>query len=55
VGVSLEPSDWNAWGLRRWGPLLVAGHALNEEPVLTWGGVAVPLGGGPWERRVVVS
>jgi hypothetical protein len=61
VGVALVASAWKAWRLRRWGPLLVtalgcallvAGHALDENPVLTWGGVAVLLSGGLWERQV---
>ncbi|WP_375759002.1 MerC family mercury resistance protein [Corallococcus exercitus] len=60
VGVSLGASAWKALRLHRWGPLLVTvlgcallvtGHALDEDPVLTWGGVAVLLGGALWERQ----
>ncbi|WP_426752633.1 MerC domain-containing protein [Myxococcus sp. Y35] len=60
VTVSLAVSGWRFRRLRRLGPLLataagcallVLGHALEENPVLTWGGVAVLLAGGLWERR----
>lgn len=61
IAVSLAVSGWRFRRLRRLGPLLataagcvllVLGHALEEDPVLTWGGVAVLLAGGLWERRV---
>ena len=60
VMVSLAVSGWRSRRLRRLGPLLltatgcallVLGHALDEDPVLTWTGVAVLLAGGLWERR----
>ncbi|NVI96601.1 MerC domain-containing protein [Myxococcus sp. AM009] len=61
VTVSLAVSGWRSRRLRRVGPLLVTaagcsllvlGHALEEDPVLTWSGVVVLLAGGLWERRV---
>lgn len=61
IGVSLVVSAWRAWRLRRMGPLaisvvggglLVLSHALDENPLLLWSGVAVLLGGGLWERQV---
>ncbi|RKH47874.1 MerC family mercury resistance protein [Corallococcus sicarius] len=61
IGVTLVVSAWRAWRLHRVGPLvisvvgsalLVLSHALEENPLLLWSGVAVLLGGALWERRV---
>ncbi|ADO70923.1 MerC family mercury resistance protein [Stigmatella aurantiaca] len=60
VAISIGMGGWKAWRLRRGGPfaatvvgcaLLILGHALDENAVMSWGGVAVLLGGAMWERR----
>ncbi|MHA7628923.1 hypothetical protein [Corallococcus sp. M7] len=61
VSLSLAVNAWRAWRLRRLAPLAISGagcgllvlsHALDENALLLWSGVAVLLGGTLWERQV---
>ncbi|WP_043321156.1 hypothetical protein [Corallococcus coralloides] len=60
VSLSLAVNAWRAWRLRRLAPLAISGtgggllilsHALDENALLLWSGVAVLLGGVLWERQ----
>ncbi len=61
VSLSLAVNAWRAWRLRHLAPLAISGvgsgllvlsHALDENALLLWSGVAVLLGGVLWERQV---